>query len=270
MNKETKPVRTLELSVDIDAPLEAVWKALTEGDQLQNWFPVSASVTRPGPGGVVTFSWGPDTTWATTVDAWKPGEHVRWVNDDILGPNSGTRMAVDYYLATEGGKTRLRLVQSAFGESEGWDDMFAGMETGWTYFLYNLRLYLEKHLGRVRHMISSRFEVSAPRDVAWRKLLSATAGLLITTGGAVKAGDWVQVKLDDPATLRAVVELVIDGHALALRIPELGDAVLFIEFEMGEGKFNIGSWLSVYDGGKAAQVEAPAQRAFERVKAALR
>jgi hypothetical protein len=62
-----------------------------------------------------------------------------------MGP--GTSMAVDYYLSTENGKTRVRLVQSAFGASEGWDDLFDGTKTGWTYFLQNLLIYLEKHLG---------------------------------------------------------------------------------------------------------------------------
>lgn len=267
MNKETKPVRTLELSVDIDAPLETVWKALTEAEGLKNWFAPIASVTKPGVGGEVTFGWSPEATWPTAVDAWEPGKHLRWLNDDMMGP--GTRLLCDYYLSTESGKTRLRLVQSAFGEAD-WDNFFEGTEAGWTYFLYNLRLYLERHLGRVRHLISSRFEVSAPRDAVWRKLLSATTGLIIATGGAVKTGDWVQLKLADPGTLRAVVDLVIDGHVLAMRIPELEDAVLFIELETGEGKFGVSSYLSVYDEKKAAEIEAPALRAFERVKAALK
>ena len=46
--------------------------------------------------------------------------------------------------------------------------------------------------------------------------------------------------------------------------------MLFIELEAGEGKFGVSSYLSVYNDKKAAEVEAPAQRAFERVKAALR
>lgn len=267
MSKETKPARTFELSVDIDAPLETVWKALTEAQGLKNWFAPIASVTKPGVGGEVTVGWSPEMTWPTAVDAWEPGKHLRWLNDDMMGP--GTRLLVDYYLSTENGKTRLRLVQSAFGEND-WDDFFEGTEAGWTYFLYNLRLYVERHLGRVRHMISSRFEVSAPRDAVWRKILSATAGLVVANAGAVKAGDWVQLKLADPATLRAVVELVIDGHVLAMRIPDLDDAVLMIELETGEGKFGVSAYLSVYDEKKAAEIEAPAQLAFERVKAALR
>ena len=267
MKNEMKPIRTLDLSVDVDAPLETVWKALTEADGIKNWFAPIVSVTKPGVGGEVTLGWSPEMTWPTTVDAWEPNKHLRWLNDDMMGP--GTRLLCDYYLSTEGGKTRLRLVQSAFGASDGWDSFFEGTEAGWTYFLYNLRLYLEKHLGRVRHLISNRFEVSAARDVVWNNLLSATAGLIITTGAAVKAGDWVQLKLADPATLRAVVELVIDGHVLTMRIPELADAVLFIELETGQGNFHVSSYLSVYDAKKAAEVEAPAQRAFARVKAAL-
>ena len=267
MNKETKPARVLELSVDIDAPLEEVWKAITEAQGIKNWFAPIASVTKPGVGGEVTIGWSPEMTWPTNVSAWEPGKHLQWLNDDMMGP--GTRLVLDYYLSTESGKTRLRLVQSAFGDSD-WDDFFEGTEAGWTYFLYNLRLYLEKHLGRVRHLISSRFEVTAPRAATWRKLLATTTGLIIATGGAVKVGDWVQLKLDDPATLRAVVDLVIDGHVLAMRIPELKDAVLFIELETGEGKFGVSAYLSVYDEKKAAEIEAPAQRAFERVKAALR
>jgi uncharacterized protein YndB with AHSA1/START domain len=267
MNEETKPARVLELTVDIDAPLETVWKAITEAGGLKNWFAPIISITKPGVGGEVTMGWSPEMTWPTNVSAWEPGKHLQWLNDDMMGP--GTKLVLDYYLSTEDGKTRLRLVQSGFGESD-WDDFFTGTEAGWTYFLYNLRLYVERHLGSVRRMFSSRVEVTAPRDAVWRKLLSASAGLIVASGAAVKTGDWVELKLADPATLRAVVEMIIDGHALAMRIPELEDAVLFIELETGKDKFGIGMYLSVYDEKKAAAVEAPAQRAFERVKAALR
>ena len=116
-----------------------------------------------------------------TVVAWEPLKHVRWLDESgWMGP--GTSMALDYYLSTENGKTRVRLVQSAFGASEGWDDLFDGIKTGWTYFLQNLRIYLEKHLGRVRRMITERIEVDMPRQKFWRHLLSDAAGFVI--GGA--------------------------------------------------------------------------------------
>jgi uncharacterized protein YndB with AHSA1/START domain len=269
MSDEKKPVREMELSVDIDAPLEAVWKAITEADGVKSWFAPEASLTKPGVGGELSFSWTPEIAASTTIAAWEPLRHLRWAHDDMMGP--GTRFFVDYYLSTENGKTRVRFVQSAFGESEGWDDLFAGTEVGWTYFLYNLRLYVEKHLGRARRMISARFPASMSRDLAWRTVASAAAGLVIAGGATLKAGEWVQLKLDDPATVRAMVDLVIDGHALAMRIPELGDAVLFIELEgTAQDGFSIGMWLSVYDDRHAARIEPSAQRAFERVKAAVR
>ena len=110
-----------------------------------------------------------------TVVAWEPLRHVRWLDESgWMGP--GTSLALDYYLSTENGKSRVRLVQSAFGASEGWDDLFDGIKTGWTYFLQNLRIYLERHLGRTRRLISERIEVDMPRERFWRHLLSGDGG----------------------------------------------------------------------------------------------
>jgi len=184
-----------------------------------------------------------------------------------MGP--GTSMAVDYYLSTENGKTRVRLVQSAFGASEGWDDLFDGMKTGWTYFLQNLRIYLEKHLGRVRRMISERIEVDMPRQKFWRHLLSGAAGFVSGGVGAVKAGDSIELKLSEPGTVRAVVEVLIEGQGLGLRIAELTDAMLFVELEGKGDKFHVGYWLSVYDEAQAKALETPAKRAFRRIHESL-
>jgi hypothetical protein len=184
-----------------------------------------------------------------------------------MGP--GTSMAVDYHLSTENGKTRVRLVQSAFGESEGWDDLFDGIETGWTYFLQNLRIYVEKHLGRVRRMISDRIEVEMPRRRFWRHLLSDAAGFVVGGEGALLAGDQIELKLSEPANVRAVVEVLVEGQGLGLRIAELGDALLFVELEGKGDKFHVGYWLSVYDEAQARALEAPAKRAFRRIHESL-
>ena len=203
---QRKLERTLEMHVDIDAPIEAAWKAITEGPGIANWFAPVAEVSAPGAGATVKAGWSEEMMMTSTVDTWEPLKHVRWLDESgWMGP--GTSMAVDYYLSRENGKTRVRLVQSAFGASEGWDDLFDGMETGWTYFLQNLRIYLEKHLGRVRRMISERIEVDMPRQKFWRHLLSGAAGFVIGGAGAVKAGDGVELKLSEPATVRAVVEV---------------------------------------------------------------
>jgi uncharacterized protein YndB with AHSA1/START domain len=264
MSDDRKPVKVLELSVDIGAPPLDVWNALTTAKGLQNWFPQAAKVEGTGVGSVVTFSFGPEMSWPTNVVAWEPGKHLRWGHNDMMGP--GTAMLVDFYITTEGGKTRLRLVQSAFGASDAWDDFFEGTEGGWTYFLYNMRLYLEKHPGRMRRMFLGRFEVKLAREAAWKKLIG---GLLVDARGDLHAGDAVDLQLQD-RVLRAIVEVLLDGRVIAMRIPDLADSILFVEFEVGQESYHVGLYLSVYDPALAGELEEPYARALERAKNALR
>jgi uncharacterized protein YndB with AHSA1/START domain len=264
---EKKPERTLELHVDIDAPIEAAWKAITEGPGIANWFAPVAEVSAPGEGATVKAGWSEEMMMTSTVVAWEPLKHVRWLDESgWMGP--GTSMAVDYYLSTENGKTRVRLVQSAFGASEGWDDLFDGIKTGWIYFLQNLRIYLESTWAASPDDLG-RIEVDMPRQKFWRHLLSGAAGFVIGAAGAMKAGDSIELKLSEPATVRAVVEVLIEGQGLGLRIPELTDALLFVELEGKGDKFHVGYWFSVYDEAQAKALETPAKRAFRRIHESL-
>jgi len=203
-----------------------------------------------------------------TVDAWEPPKHLRLL-DESGWMGEGTSLALDYYLSTEKGKTRVRMVQSAFGASEGWDDLFDGIKTGWTYFLHNLRIYLEKHQGRVRRLITERIKVEMPRQKFWDHLLSDAGGFVIGGPDAVKMGDSIELRLQEPATVRAVVEVLVERQGLGLRIPELTDALLFVELEGKKDKFHVGYWLSVYDEAQAKALEAPAKRAFHRIHESL-
>ena len=69
--------------------------------------------------------------------------------------------------------------------------------------------------------------------------------------------------------MRAVVEVLIEGQGLGLRIPELTDALLFVELEGKGDKFHVGYWLSVYDEAQAKALETPAKRAFRRIHESL-
>lgn len=264
MTKAMKSERTHEMHVDVDAPIEAAWKALTEAEGLANWFPPVAKVSGSGPGSEFTAEWGEQMAFTTRADVWEPNRRVRWIAEDMMGP--GTTAATDFHLETAGGKTRIRLIQSGSGESEAWDDFFAAAEPGWTYFLYNLRLYLETHQGRTRHMISERIEVKAPRDVAWNHIASAMTGEPPAAANDLKAGDRVRVAFDGGPTGNGVAEQVVPGRGLVIRLPELMDSVLFIELEPGApDSFHTGWWLSVYDASLAKEFEAPAKRTFVRI-----
>ena len=266
---DKKPERTQELHVDIDAPLEAAWKAITEGPGIANWFAPIAEVSGDGVGATVTAGWTEEMMMSQTVSASEPLQHVRWL-DESGWMGEGTTMTLDYYLTTENGKTRVRLVQSGFGASDGWDDLFEGTETGWTYFLENLRIYLERHQGRTRHMTFDRIQVEMPRAAFWHHLLSDASGFVVGGTGRAALGDSLAVRLD-PATppQRAVVEMVVENQGIGLRIPDLTDALLFIELEGRKDKFHVGYWLSVYDDAQAKALEVPAKSAFRRIHEAL-
>src|SRR4029079_14374334 len=103
---------------------------------------------------------------------------------------------------------------------------------------------LEAHQGRTRRLISERLQVDAPRDVAWKHIASAAAGVALTAVGGLHVGDRVQLAFDGGPTSNGVVELVVPGAGLAIRLPDLTDAVLFVELEgSNPEKFHTGWWL---------------------------
>jgi uncharacterized protein YndB with AHSA1/START domain len=125
--------RKVEKTITIKAPPEAVWKALTDAEQLTAWFAAEAKV-QPGAGGNIWMSWGPGFDGDVKIEIWDQGRHLRTA--DPKRP-----VAVDYHLEGKGGTTQLRLVQS-FGDGD-WDDEYNSTNVGWTIFLDNLRAFLE-------------------------------------------------------------------------------------------------------------------------------
>ena len=263
MTKEVKAEHTLEMHVDVDASIQAAWKALTEGEGIANWFSPIAKVSGPGLNAEVTAAWSEEMAFTTRVSAWEPNRRVQWIAEDMMGP--GITLATDFHLETVGGKTRIRLVQSGFGEFEAWDDFFESTKTGWAYFLLNLRLYLETLQGRTRHMISERIQVTTPRDAAWKHIASATTGVAPAAVSGIAVGDRIRLAWAGGSTVDGVVELVVEGQGLAIQLPEF-DSMLFIELEgQNPEKFHTGWWLSVYDAGHARVLELPARRTFARI-----
>jgi uncharacterized protein YndB with AHSA1/START domain len=162
MNKTTidAPARAFEMSLDLAATPEEVWRALTVAQELVRWFPVDARVT-PGAGGSMVWSWGENWDWTTRIDAWEPGRLLRLVQEDARpydaegrpvadGQAAPAKIAIEFTLESHRGKTRLRLVHSGFGSGAAWDDEVEGITEGWQAELASLRHYLERHRGQDR------------------------------------------------------------------------------------------------------------------------
>ena len=121
----------------------------------------------------------------------------------------------------------------------------------------------------MRRLITERIQVDMPRQKFWRHLLSDAGGFVVSGTGALKAGDSIELKISGPTSVRAVVEVLVEGKGLGLRIPELTDALLFVELEGKKDKFHVGYWFSVYDEAQAKALETPAKRAFRHIHESL-
>jgi uncharacterized protein YndB with AHSA1/START domain len=148
-----KEVLAHETKVEIDAPVEEVWKALTEAKEISRWFAPNMTV-EPGPGGAYTADWGSGLLWQNVIEVWEPNRRLLLVEtrDHFIGSAPGVeekmepcRLMQDYHLEGQGGKTVLRMVHSGFGTSANWIQEYEGTRDGWASCFLRLKMLLERH-----------------------------------------------------------------------------------------------------------------------------
>jgi uncharacterized protein YndB with AHSA1/START domain len=176
--------RALSSEITLDASPEAVWKAITDPEELVRWFPFEAEAV-PGPGGHLTYHWG-TLRFVNRIEVWEPGRRLRMTWGEAGGPS---RLAVDWYLEGRAGGTTLRLVHSGFAHDAPWDGEYDGIRRGWMFELASLRLYLHEHSGRDRRVFWIQRPFSGPAAEAWARLTGPDG--IVTDGapGDLGAGD---------------------------------------------------------------------------------
>lgn len=204
--KTTTETRSIEVELPIRAPAEAVWKALTDADELRRWFPLDAR-TEPGEGGTIAVAWGAAHQGVHRIKAWETQRHLQmtWfeptemfgerpdpLQDAVASvfekdPEGAARLLVDYFLESRGGTTVLRLVHSGFSQDAQWDDDFDAHQRGWNFELRSLRNYLEHHLGKTRHIAWVLQPVRVDLQEAWDRILGAEG--LVREGGLAGNGE---------------------------------------------------------------------------------
>jgi uncharacterized protein YndB with AHSA1/START domain len=139
----------IEREVVIEAPVEVVWRTITEPDQLSQWFADRVElVVEPGAHGFMRFG---DQGGPVVVETVDPPTRfsLRWNYPSGQEPVAGNSMLVEFTLTPEGPeRTRLRVVESGH-ELRGWPDAekrrYADEhEDGWGEYLDNLVELLAK------------------------------------------------------------------------------------------------------------------------------
>ena len=260
--------RRFETEIEIKAPVESVWKALTDAEELTRWFPQQASVS-PGAGGKIALSWPGIAEWNLNIETWKPNEYLRASYDlqaDVIvktdeqtepaiklmdaDRTKPLQLAVDYFLEGRGGTTVLRLVHSGFGSGSPWDEEYDGISSGWLKELRALRHYLEFHHGQSRHVGWARVTLPAQTSTAsaWQRLSSEQGAWLKTARLHPQEGDHCEIRLGGGESLQAVMQYFDLPNFFCARVENLQQSFLrawvWIDKLHGFGEANI--QLSTY------------------------
>lgn len=136
----------------IEAPVDVVWRIVTEPDQIVHWFSEEAEVDlRAGAGGRLRFKSG--DTHELQVEVVDPPRRFafRWVRRPGSVLRTDNSLLVEFTLHPENGNTRLRVVESGFDEID-WSDAEKAKYAedhgnGWEFHLGRLRDFARAKTG---------------------------------------------------------------------------------------------------------------------------
>lgn len=246
---EKTSTRSLDTTLEIKAPVEAVWKALTDASELTRWFPPDARVT-PEVGGNIWWSWGKEFEWESRIEVWEPQRHLRATY--TAPPHSGAGigqplpLVMDFYLEAAGGGTVLRLVHSGFGTTANWDAEYDGVRRGWAVELRCLRHYLEHHRGTPRILAWTVHHITLSFPEAWARIMSPTGLLREGSLDGLREGDRYSLVAATGDALEGVVQVLLPPRDFSAGVKNLNNALFRIHFEEIHGRRQIWVWLSAY------------------------
>lgn len=152
---------SIERDILIEAPVDTVWRVVTEPGQIAKWFSDEASIDlQPGGEGALGFDgYG---SVPIVVEAVEPPHRFayRWTGPNGSGPRPDNATLVELTLAAEGEHTRLRLVESGLAnatpDEAARQRFYDDHSAGW-----------DKHLGELVEYAAGR-GTRPPRAVAPR------------------------------------------------------------------------------------------------------
>lgn len=131
------------MEVTIDAPQDAVWRAVSDPAEIRRWF----GWEYPGLEEEIKMIFLNDTTQL-------PPQRLEF-------PGMGTLDIVP-----DGSRSVVRLVWAGGLADAKWDDIYDGMEEGWRTFFHQLKYYLERRDGQDRRTLYLTGLAPAPAVVA--------------------------------------------------------------------------------------------------------
>ena len=157
---------TFEIQLEIDAPAEAVWAAVSSSNGISAWMLPTEIEEREG--GSLVFHMG-DTDSKGTVLKFEAPHRIVYEEPDwaALAGREGeavSPMVTEFVVeARSGGSCVVKVVSSAFGTGADWEkEFFVEMGKGWAPSFDVLKLYAERYAGQ----LSTGFELVGEHPVS--------------------------------------------------------------------------------------------------------
>jgi uncharacterized protein YndB with AHSA1/START domain len=144
---------SIEREVVIAAPVDRVWKLVTEAEHLGRWFGDAGAEVELRPGGAMELRWAQHGTSRGRVEAVEPPRlfAFRWApfkDPSGVDLTDGNSTRVEFTLSEEGEGTRLRVVESGFESLATSEEQrrknLEGNTEGWRLELGELQEYATK------------------------------------------------------------------------------------------------------------------------------
>lgn len=264
---ENEASRKFDLNIDIAAPVELVWKTLTDAVELTRWLAIDAQI-QPRAGGEIFLSWGVDMEVSGRITHWEPERAMAWTQSVAFEGAPPSDVTVRFELEPQGTGTRVRVIHAGIGRGPDWDVYFDSISYGWRFELRGLRHYIERHRGSDRRPVWARKFTRMDAADAAACVLGEQGRLLRGRLANLAERDRFELQsvlsgmvVDVPNLTGTVIRNGLPRSFLAT-IDSLNDSLFRFEYERARGGGGeVWLWLSTY--GLDATVCQRMQRGLE-------
>jgi uncharacterized protein YndB with AHSA1/START domain len=220
--------------IEIQAPVEAVWRALTDAATLTNWGPEQARIDAR-LGGTCWRSVGDGFATSYTIEAFEPAQHLRLARRPPAagGPPDGVQrqwgvgfpepLVEEYELVPLADQTLVRLTIDGIPDDRTYDDAFDGLRRVAEVELRQLQHYLTQHPGATRSITGLRCRAGLEPGEAWTRTVGPRA--LAISG---QPGERYATTTARNTQLVGELWVYAAGAQLVATIENLGDALLMV------------------------------------------
>jgi len=142
--------RSFAHRVDVDVPVERVWRAFTDTPVLQRWTTPRATIT-PREKGRMHVVFGPGMELDAHIDVLITPQRMRLILLPVTGmPSTDAVIVEDFLFERARQSTVIRLLSSGVPSAPAWVTYYLHKRRYWELALARLKVFLEKGLDQER------------------------------------------------------------------------------------------------------------------------